>query len=143
MGQPLRPKDIRPGSLSSNPYLSGAGVMGGQLLFVVINGANGPELWSTDGTSMGTRLVRENSPSDNRNTPENLTVFANRLVFNAVDSNGTEPWISDGTAAGTALLKNIAPGLVAPGFPNGSYPIDFTPFANRLFFTASQPRPGR
>lgn len=127
MNQLIRLKDIRPGSRGSYPGIDGSMVVRGRLLFEATTGINNDfnrDIWSTDGTAEGTLSL-------NLNEPANLTLFANRVFLNASDSNGTELWSSDGTVEGTSLLKDITPGS------SSSFPNEFTPFANRLFFTAN------
>ena len=52
-------------------------------------------------------------------------------------------WKSDGTEAGTVLVKDINPGSFYPGFPYGSFPGDFTEWAESLFFSAIDRTNGR
>ena len=71
---------------------------------------NGSELWKSDGTAVGTVLVKDiwigNSSNPNRLTDVNGTLF-----FRADNgTNGEELWKSDGTSAGTVLVKDINPG---------------------------------
>ena len=65
------------------------------------------ELWGTDGTQEGTKLLKQfpfrvNGP---------IQVFQGKAYFAANDGvHGLEIWESDGTPAGTRLFKDIAPG---------------------------------
>jgi ELWxxDGT repeat protein len=68
------------------------------------------QLWTSDGTVDGTKLVRELAiAADDRNVkPVSL---ADRVIFSADDGlHGFEPWVSDGTAEGTRLLRDISSG---------------------------------
>ena len=54
-------RDIRPGTGSSGP--SGLVMLSqedGSAIFTATDGVNGREIWVTDGTEAGTRLVRDN-----------------------------------------------------------------------------------
>lgn len=80
--------------------------MNGELYFVGFTTSNGGEIWKTDGTDTGTIAVTTTL----NETPEDLTAFANTLLFVEDDGvNGPEIWISDGTEAGTSLLKDTDP----------------------------------
>lgn len=68
------------------------------------------QLWASDGTAAGTKLVRELAVTGNEPhaTPVSL---GDRVVFGAHDGvHGFEPWVSDGTAEGTRLLRDISSG---------------------------------
>ena len=85
-------------------------VVEGRLYFVGCADATGCDLWTSDGTSSGTRLV-----VDLDRTPRRLTV-AGRQVFALLDE---EVWRSDGTPAGTVRLGDFfdlpAEELIAAG----------------------------
>ncbi|MFZ1530145.1 MAG: T9SS type A sorting domain-containing protein [Ferruginibacter sp.] len=73
--------------------------------------AMGSELWSTDGTTANTLIVKDINPGAGSSGVGSLSVLNNRLSFFANDGvNGYELYGSDGTAAGTALVKDINPG---------------------------------
>lgn len=68
------------------------------------------ELYSTDGTSAGTAIVKNINGAGSA-MPENLFPFHDRLVFTAFDqTSGKEVWITDGKEEGTTILKDINPG---------------------------------
>jgi ELWxxDGT repeat protein len=69
------------------------------------------ELWRTDGTPEGTRLVRDINPGMGQSFPYNLFTAGNALYFTAVDDvHGRELWKTDGTEAGTVPVKDLNPG---------------------------------
>lgn len=81
---------------------------------------HGNELWITDGTPDGTRLVEDinrNVQGYANSVPSYFAALeGGRVVFMADDgANGAEPWISDGTPEGTQLLRNINPGAAGSG----------------------------
>ncbi|MDX1632115.1 MAG: hypothetical protein R3234_09650, partial [Thermoanaerobaculia bacterium] len=67
------------------------------------------ELWVTDGTPVGTRLVREWMV---HSFPEpGLALPDGRLLFAPDDPDlGKEPWVTDGTPAGTRPLRDLCVG---------------------------------
>ena len=58
------------------------------------------ELWATDGTPEGTRLVKDMNPEGSSN-PRRMVAFNGRLFFFADTPQGRELWSSDGTQEGT------------------------------------------
>ncbi|MEA2559341.1 MAG: hypothetical protein QOH06_845 [Acidobacteriota bacterium] len=77
------------------------------------------ELWATDGTPEGTRLVEDINPEGASN-PRWMTALAGRLFFLADTPQGRELWRSDGTPEGTERVQDFhEPGtgisLVAAG----------------------------
>ena len=86
--------------------------MGGTLFFAADDGANGSELWKSDGTAAGTVLVKDITPGSRRGScPSDLTNVNGTLFFAANDgTSGRELWKSDGTAAGTVLRQGHRPG---------------------------------
>lgn len=58
------------------------------------------QLWITDGTEDGTRMVRDIVPGGDPDMNQ-LTVAGDRLFFTADDGGGTALWVSDGTEDGT------------------------------------------
>ena len=86
-------------------------VWNGCLYFNGNNGMHGSELWSTDGTPEGTRMVKDVQPGNFSGFPSNLTPFPGRLYFTAYDAvHGTELWSTDGTESGTAIVKDLVAG---------------------------------
>ena len=78
-----------------------------RVFFSAITVAHGRELWSSDGTAAGTRLV-DIRPGALSSGPTGLVAFQGKLFFFANDGNGYALWTSDGTAAGTRLVKRPA-----------------------------------
>lgn len=107
------------------------------LLFRADDGKLGSELWRSDGTSAGTKLLKDLNPSDG-SAPGPFHVIGDFVLFAATDPDlGRELWISDGTANGTTLLKDINPGAFS------SSPTNFVQVGEYVYFTAATEEEGR
>jgi ELWxxDGT repeat protein len=111
--------------------------MNGRIYFNASADDRGEELWRTDGSRLGTVMVKE---IDDRRwaggQPLQLTRARGELLFTAIDRrHGRELWSTDGTRSGTAMVKNIVPS----GLPGGDYdrsPSSLTPARDQLYFYA-------
>jgi ELWxxDGT repeat protein len=66
----------------------------GRLYFTADDGVHGFELWQTDGTPEGTRMVQDLAPESASSYPERLTAAGDRLFFTADDgTTGRELWV--------------------------------------------------
>ena len=142
-------KDIAPGvDASGRPnssYPSDIVVLSnGQAIFRAEDATHGIELWTTDGTSAGTMLLKDiatgaNAWGPNSSYPQNFTVLANgRAVFAAsygTDRNGL--WVTDGTVAGTMLVKDGYYWDVFAVLPNGQaiFSDEDTTYGTELWIT--------
>ena len=69
-------------------------------LFVWDDGIHGQELWGSDGTPGGTRLVRDINPGPASSGIRSMVVVQGIAYFWADDgTNGVQLWRSDGTTA--------------------------------------------
>ncbi len=96
---------------------------------------HGFELWKTDGTSVGTVLLKDinNTAAGVSSHVAGFTEFNSAFYFQADDGvHGIELWKTDGTAAGTVLLKDINTTTAGAN----SYPSGFTVFNDALYFRA-------
>lgn len=90
-------------------------VMNNKIYLNVAEATAGTELWVTDGTTVGTQLVK-NLMADGggvfgNGDPKAMTVYNNKLYFSAQDdAHGRELFVSDGTDAGTQVVADIIPG---------------------------------
>lgn len=104
---------------------------------VVFNASSttyGNELWISDGTMQGTRLIKDINIGLADSWPLGYAVLNNKLYFSATDTiSNSELWVTDGTEAGTKKVKEINTGN---SNINGSSPKGFTVFNNKLYFTA-------
>lgn len=103
----------------------------GSVYFKARDASNGDELWITDGTTAGTKMLKNIHPTANGN-PIDIVIFKNQLFFTATDNtSSSELWVSDGTEAGTRLFLDINPGT-AVGNPSNK-----TVIGDFMYFSAS------
>ena len=85
---------------------------GGVLYFVGQTGGN-YALWSSDGTSVGTKKINTFYPGANQFAPYNLFSVDDTLFFSTSgpegSKNGYELWRWEGNDTGTKLFKNLFP----------------------------------
>jgi ELWxxDGT repeat protein len=87
--------------------------VGDVIFFAATDDAHGTELWMSNGTKAGTRLVADIFPGPESSFPTDLVNMNGKLYFSAADdNNGFELWTSDGTKTGTKLVADIAPGYI-------------------------------
>ncbi|WP_223643237.1 ELWxxDGT repeat protein [Corallococcus sp. EGB] len=100
-----------PGSRSS--LLSQLTATPTQLFFQATDAAHGNELWVSDGTTAGTRLVKDVTPGVEDSYLTHLTAAGSTLVFFVENYDATasasrhELWRSDGTTAGTVRVRDF------------------------------------
>jgi ELWxxDGT repeat protein len=90
--QPARVKDINPNGSSFPENLA---AYDGSVYFMADDGVHGHGLWRSDGTELGTELVKGISAY-------NITPYSNGFFFL---SDGL--WVSDGTTTGTAKIAEL------------------------------------
>jgi ELWxxDGT repeat protein len=128
-------RDIYPGPKAGTGALEAARPdLGGRLFFSARDPTHGYELWRSDGTAAGTKLVRDIYPGTAGSRPSDLQTVGSRLFFSAANGFwGRELWRSDGTYFGTRLVRDIYPG---GGAGRSSYPQRFTDVQGLPFFDA-------
>ncbi len=105
----------------------------GDRVVLVVWGRAGQELWTTDGTPAGTRLVLDICPGGCSGVSETPFPSPGGLLFVGNDNqNGSEIWTSDGTGPGTRRLTGL-PGHYLPYASNSPGAVLL---GNRLFFGA-------
>ena len=101
-------------------------VAGGLAFFSAYDHDHGNELWVSDGTAAGTRLVVDLAPGERWSNPSSETAFGSELFFSA-DGRW---WRTDGTGGGTVPAVELEP-YGPPPSPIASFP---TRVAGRLYF---------
>lgn len=130
-------KDINPGTASAWNEFSGYNMvaLGDNVIFNANDGTNGEELWISDGSLSGTKMLKDIHPAAGSGAPRYFYVFKDTLFFSAYDNvNGYELWKSDGTTNGTVLVKKIS---TKTGASNASSPSGFTSYKGELYFIAN------
>ena len=103
-------------STSSDSQYMRPYVMGGNIFFSATDGTNGTEYWITDGTEIGTTMLKNIHPSGTSN-PLMVTEISGIIYFTAGDGvHGRELWQTDGTSQGTTMVADIYPGPVGSGY---------------------------
>lgn len=121
-------KDISAGASSSNPI--GFYEFNNKMFFSASDPVNGNQIWSSDGTEVGTNMFMVINPTGTN--AQSFYNYNNQLVFSADDGIvGKELWISDGTPGGTQLLKDINP-------TGNSDILGFRTINGKLVFVASE-----
>nr|AYM52471.1 hyalin repeat protein [Archangium gephyra] len=87
------------------------------------------QLWRTNGTRSGTRLLHRPLFISASFRPPNLIPVGDRILFTGFsEETGDELWVSDGSVRGTRLLHDFLPG------PTSSAPLFLTRSDGYVFF---------
>jgi ELWxxDGT repeat protein len=79
--------------------------------FTLNDDEHGLELWRSDGTTVGTEMIKDIYPGKFSSAPSHFQLIDRLLFFVADDGiHGSELWRSDGTSEGTYLVKDISTG---------------------------------
>ena len=122
---------------SSNPrFLT---VFKDAVYFSADDGAHGDELWVTDGTATGTRLVSDVIPGPESSLPHSLQPCPELLLFTAKHARGNELYSTDGTTSKTGLV----PGLKSRFADRGTEPMFLGATSKWAYFSIDTPEYGR
>ncbi|WP_375743505.1 hypothetical protein NR800_36050 [Corallococcus interemptor] len=95
------------------PLLSGLTATPSRLFFQAPDAAHGLELWVSNGTTAGTRMVKDLTPGVENSYLTHLAASGDRLIFfkETYDASASttryELWRSDGTASGTVRVRDF------------------------------------
>lgn len=106
--------------------------LNGYAYFVATNDTNGHELWRTDGTALGTIMIKDIRSGGQDAGINYLTVVGNEVYFTANDGiSGNELWKTDGTSGGTLMVIDLNVGPSSTTFGG------LTTLENKLYFAAN------
>ena len=131
-------QDVNEESIGSQPRQFM--LLGEKLFFAATNYEYGHEIWYTDGTTSGTKLLKDIFPGESPSSSSPKIVFNNKLYFSANDGEdpndpNPELWVTDGTSEGTQRLRDqLGKRVVSPG--------QFMATENLIYFTAYDPELG-
>ncbi len=129
---PVLLKDIQEASATASSQIYASAELDGELIFSAQTPELGNELYVTDGTAVGTRLIKDIMPGPSHGNPTDLVRFGNDIYFTAEGpQTGRELWRTDGTSVGTVLVADIVPG------PDSSAPYLPVVFGSHLYFTVN------
>ena len=115
---------------------SGIGTVGGTFLYSADDGVNGRQLWATDGTAAGTRMVKRLNPADLGSDPAGFVTAGSTAFFTAAPAPGfSAVYATDGTAPPRLLKQFDLAANDAPG--------QLTSSGNRAFFVVKTGSLGR
>jgi ELWxxDGT repeat protein len=104
----------------------------GSSVFFKATDSAGFELWTSNGSSDGTRRVKDINPGPSGSSPGLFTEVDGVVMFRATTAaSGDELWRTDGTEAGTYLVRDIRPGAADSSLSN------LTAYNGLLFFVAT------
>ena len=122
----------RPCCETASTGSASSGSSRGKLLFAADDGRTGGELWTSDGTPEGTRLLRDIWRGANWSYPERIQrVWASELFFTAVDGRGPRALEDRRHRVGNRAWSGTST-TSAAAYPNGLLAV-----GSQLFFSAA------
>ncbi|WP_188113361.1 hypothetical protein [Nocardioides humilatus] len=104
-------------------------VVGSKLFFTGETGTYNREPWVSDGSSAGTKMLRNLDPEPGvPSNPSQLTDVGGTLFFSADVGGDRELYKSDGTAAGTRIVRNV-------NLTQDTLPLGLTAYNGKLYFS--------
>lgn len=126
----------------STSYVTPYCRVGRKVFFKAATTENGEELWVTDGTTAGTKLVKDINAGTTNAAVNHFVNFYNEKLFlkatNGSTLNGAEPWASDGTEAGTYMIKDTNTGTANGGVSTPGV----KPYNGKIYFRGYDPTKG-
>lgn len=118
-------------------YIGFGQLLNGKLIFKGYSPKCGKEIFITDGTKSGTKLIKDINAGIAGSQPDGTTmaVLSNYVYFAAfTTTSGSELWKTDGTAANTVLVKDIVAGPTS-GIDTSHFSIEST--ASAILFNGT------
>ncbi len=110
-------KDIRSGVLGSEP--NSFSLFRNELYFVANDGANGFELWKTNGTAGGTTIVRNAATGSGDGVTENRMYALNgEVYFTGGNKPGQWIWKTNGAGSGAEEFTDLSGGATIAASPD-------------------------
>lgn len=98
-----------------------------------ISGSN--ELWLSDGTELGTTVLRPRVGTNNATAISALMAFKDKIYFTAnLSATGSELWVTDGTDKNTAFFKEFGAGSISGPTFLGQYNLGTIATDRYLYF---------
>ena len=105
-GSPTLVKNINQGSPSAN--IGPLTVLGDKLIFSATDQEHGNEIWVSDGTETGTKLLQDIAGGGGNSIPSKAHTVGNQSMFFAYGRTiYGRLWKTDGTPEGTTMVKQI------------------------------------
>jgi ELWxxDGT repeat protein len=119
-------------------YIDRLTIIGAKAYFAADDGIHGMELWVSNGTEAGTKLLKDIIPGEGSGFPRSITMVHADIIYFAAETpaHGRELWKTNGTSAGTMMVKDIFPGSTS------SDPQSLASMNNTIFFTANDGQHG-
>ena len=118
-------RNINRGRISSIPNFKA--VTRSKVYFTARTTQHGRELWATDGTAAGTRMVKEFTAGSNSTFFREFEAVGDTMFFTIRNSRGFQLWKTNGTGRTTQLLRR---------FPLSSQPDNLVRAGNKVVFGA-------
>jgi ELWxxDGT repeat protein len=128
----VRDINVKMSAVSSDPVI--ITTIGSTTYFAATDGVHGREMWKTDGTPAGTRMVKDIALGGADGVGDGAFAVGNRLVFVGRDDHGPQVWSTDGTDEGTRRLTDVAP----PSLPYEVPPHLWLAADGIVYFTVAQ-----
>ena len=129
-------KDINPGDGDSMAYIYlQSTFFNNELYFWADNGANGTELWKTDGTQQGTVMVKDINFGIAHSLPklrESVELDGKMYFIATTSTQGRELWVTQGSESTTHIVSDLFVG------PSGGIPsaaVQLAVLGDTIFFS--------
>lgn len=99
--------NIEISNFTNNNSVNSAIHIGNTLYFRANDGIHGYELWKSNGTKIGTTMVKDSNLGSDGSYPSNYSIVDGILYYIVYGDDSYDLWKSDGTEDGTIKLKTI------------------------------------